>query len=162
MSVKRVAIEEAIYKLPMIIGMPIITERITFPMVATTTIDIATIMFIRFPRGKKLISGSENAISSVIGISRRPDTTMEEFPKMTATSSPIYVTPIPGNLLFIKSLKPSENGIRPCVMFYKTFLRYVSRARPIASSRSAVSSILSLPTFANHILNSSAFGDGID
>ena len=53
-----------------------------------------------------------------------------------------------------------KNGLSHSLLY--PFFRYVSRARSMVSSGSIVSSILSLPTSASHILNGSAFGDGID
>ena len=44
-----------------------------------------------------------------------------------------------------------------CYFFHKVIL-----CLPIASLGSIVSSILSLPTCSNHILNGSALGEGID
>ena len=83
------AILEAVYKEPIITGIPIIKDLITLPLVATQTKAIEPIIFVKSPRGIKLMPGRTKAKNKATGIRKIEVTTTEGIPTITATSKPI-------------------------------------------------------------------------
>ena len=89
----KVAIELAIYRLEMTIGIPIINDRITFPFVAIHIKATGTTRFANSPSGIKLILGNQ-------------------ILKVRSIQNMIFVQALPfRNSPVIKVFIPSEIGI---------------------------------------------------
>ena len=80
---------EAVYREAIIMGIPIIKDLITLPLVATQTKATVPMIDVKSPRGIKLMPGRVKASIKATGIRKIEVTTTEGRPNITATSRPI-------------------------------------------------------------------------